>query len=181
VSLSLDRSEAQGGDFDETDVRRFDSLRPFLRNALLLRALWREAGCPSGDPAEFVQSLRSAALVLKKQGHAEPLNEAAERKLSQRARGRIDLTQGTLERMDQPAASAAAAPLRSFLQKRFGLTPTQSAIACALVDGLSYSEIAEEYEISRSTVHSHVKAIHEKAGVRSTLRFIALLSSLRHE
>lgn len=180
TSLTLGRSEEQGGEYDDTDLRRLDSLRPFLRNTMLLRALWREAGCPKGDPAQFVRSLRSAALILKREGHAEPLNEAAERKLSKRSsRGRIDLTQGTLESEKVPPVESAAPSLRRFLQDKFRLTATQTVVASALVDGLSYAEIADEYGISTETVKSHVKAIHEKTGVHSTLRFLALLNSLR--
>jgi DNA-binding CsgD family transcriptional regulator len=65
------------------------------------------------------------------------------------------------------------------LRSRFDLTRMETAVARGLLDGLSYKEIAEEFEIGYETVHSHVKAIHEKAGVGTTRQFIALFLSGR--
>jgi DNA-binding CsgD family transcriptional regulator len=58
---------------------------------------------------------------------------------------------------------------------RAGLTPRQIVIADALVEGLSYAEIAERLSISYHTVHSHVKSIHRKLDVHSNARLVALL------
>jgi DNA-binding CsgD family transcriptional regulator len=65
------------------------------------------------------------------------------------------------------------------LRSRFDLTRMETAVARGLLDGLSYREIAEEFEIAYETVHSHVKAIHRKAGVGTTRQFIALFLSGR--
>jgi DNA-binding CsgD family transcriptional regulator len=58
---------------------------------------------------------------------------------------------------------------------RFGFTPMEKVVALALANGLAYKEIARHYGISFHTVHSHVKAIHEKAGVTSNGRLLALI------
>jgi len=51
----------------------------------------------------------------------------------------------------------------------------EGLVACALADGLTYQEIADGNRISYHTVHSHVKAIHRKAGVSSNTRLLALI------
>ena len=61
------------------------------------------------------------------------------------------------------------------LRNRFGLTPTEAVVGLALADGLTYQEIADRFGISYHTVHSHVKAIHDKTGVSSNIRFLALI------
>lgn len=65
--------------------------------------------------------------------------------------------------------------LSSSLRKRFKLTRMEAVVACALAEGLTYSEIADRLCISYHTVHSHVKAIHDKTGVTSTSRLHALI------
>jgi DNA-binding CsgD family transcriptional regulator len=61
------------------------------------------------------------------------------------------------------------------LRARFGVTKTEAAIAIALVEGLSYGEIAKKLGVSYHTVHTHIKAIHHKAGVSTTGRLTALI------
>jgi DNA-binding CsgD family transcriptional regulator len=61
------------------------------------------------------------------------------------------------------------------LRARFGFTKTEAEVAVALVEGLSYGEIAEKLGISYHTVHTHVKAIHTKAGVATTGQLTALM------
>lgn len=61
------------------------------------------------------------------------------------------------------------------LRARFGFTKTETAVAAALVEGLSYDEIAKKLGVSYHTVHTHVKAIHTKAGVSTTGRLTALI------
>jgi DNA-binding CsgD family transcriptional regulator len=61
------------------------------------------------------------------------------------------------------------------LRARFGFTKTEAEVAVALVEGLSYCEIAEKLGISYHTVHTHVKAIHTKAGVATTGQLTALI------
>lgn len=69
----------------------------------------------------------------------------------------------------------AGSPLSGAMRERFGLTRMEALVACALADGLTYEEIAERHRISYHTVHSHVKAIHEKAKVTSNARLLALI------
>lgn len=67
------------------------------------------------------------------------------------------------------------------LRKRFGFTRTEAEVAGALVEGLSYSEIAEKLGVSYHTVHTHVKAIHQKAGVSTNGRLTALIRDVLAE
>ena len=61
------------------------------------------------------------------------------------------------------------------LRARFGFTKTEAEVAVALVEGLSYAEIAKRLGTSYHTVHTHIKAIHTKAGVATTGQLSALV------
>jgi DNA-binding CsgD family transcriptional regulator len=69
----------------------------------------------------------------------------------------------------------AGTSLANALRGRFGLSRMEAVVACALVDGLTYDEIADRCCISYHTVHSHVSSIHRKAGVSSNARLLALI------
>ena len=66
-------------------------------------------------------------------------------------------------------------PTRTSPLERLGLTRMQAVVAAALADGLTYKEIARRFGVSYHTVHTHVKAIHEKAGVGNNGRLLALM------
>jgi DNA-binding NarL/FixJ family response regulator len=53
----------------------------------------------------------------------------------------------------------------------------EALVAVVLAEGLSYVEAAQLCHVSYHTVHSHVKAIHEKTGVHSKGRLAALIRS----
>jgi DNA-binding CsgD family transcriptional regulator len=78
--------------------------------------------------------------------------------------------------MEATAETAVKGTHRELFE-RSALTPRQVAIVEALVEGLSYAEIAGRLAISYHTVHSHIKAIHRKLGVHSTGRLVALVRS----
>ena len=61
------------------------------------------------------------------------------------------------------------------LRARFGFTKTEAEVAVLLVEGLSYGDIAKKLGTSYHTVHTHIKAIHHKAGVSTTGQLIALI------
>jgi DNA-binding CsgD family transcriptional regulator len=194
TSVTFYRGDGEGGDFDDDEVRRFDELRPFLRNALMLRALIRERGKPAGR----IEDLRGPAFLVTSGEAVEPLNPAGEDFLCSRCKAAIpnpyvsrmaqsshhvipsdalplrDGREGFLVHVEAPEKARAAVSPRDHLRVRFGLTAMEAVVAVALVDGLSYREIAGEYEISVETVHSHVKAIHHKTGVATTRQFVAL-------
>ena len=67
-------------------------------------------------------------------------------------------------------ASSPSSPL-----DRLGLTRMQAVVAAALADGLTYKEIAKRFGVSYHTVHTHVKAIHEKTGIGNNGRLLALI------
>ena len=68
-----------------------------------------------------------------------------------------------------------ASVVRMSALERFGFTRVEAVVAGALADGLTYKEIAKRFGVSYHTVHSHVKAIHEKAGVGNNGRLLALI------
>ena len=79
------------------------------------------------------------------------------------------------ESSSRPARAGLDSALAAAFRARFGLTRMETVVACALADGLTYQEIAKRCAISYHTVHSHVKAIHQKAGVPSNGKLLALV------
>lgn len=76
---------------------------------------------------------------------------------------------------EAPKKPAGAVTNVGTLGARFGFTKTETAVALALVEGLSYAEVADKLCVSYHTVHTHIKAIHHKAGVSTTGRLTALI------
>lgn len=70
--------------------------------------------------------------------------------------------------------TSTAIPVEA-LGARFGFTRSEAIVALDLVEGLSYAEVADKLYVSYHTVHTHIKAIHQKAGVSTTGRLAALL------
>jgi len=62
---------------------------------------------------------------------------------------------------------------REELLRRFHLTETEAAVAECLLRGTTYESGARQLGMSVNTLHSHVKAIHRKAGVSTSLEFVA--------
>jgi DNA-binding CsgD family transcriptional regulator len=77
----------------------------------------------------------------------------------------------------QPADRTEA--LRCELCRRFGLTPMEAIVTEHLLRGFNYECAARRLGISPHTIHAHVKAIHRKARVSTTLELSALLFELR--
>jgi DNA-binding NarL/FixJ family response regulator len=75
--------------------------------------------------------------------------------------------------MQPEAESPSAHVLR--LQRRFGLTPREAAVAALLAEGCANKEIAERLKITINTVKTHVAAVHSKTEVSSTRRLLVLL------
>jgi len=73
----------------------------------------------------------------------------------------------------QAGETSAGTDLAAALRSRFNLSRMEALVACSLADGLTYQEIADRNHISYHTVHSHVKAIHRKAGVSSNGKLLA--------
>jgi DNA-binding CsgD family transcriptional regulator len=65
--------------------------------------------------------------------------------------------------------------LRAELARRFGLTKTEAVVAEHLLRGYNYECAARRLGISPHTIHAHVKAIHRKAGVSTTLELSAIV------
>jgi DNA-binding CsgD family transcriptional regulator len=61
------------------------------------------------------------------------------------------------------------------LNELFGLTPAETRLSIALVEGKSVEEYAEEAAISSNTARTHVKRIYSKTGVRRQSELVRLL------
>ena len=193
TTLTLYRGSREGGEFTDDEVRRVNELRPFLRNTVLLRALIRERACEG----KSIEGLVDPAFLVESEQEIEPLNAAGDQFLCKHCKGDVSDSRGASDGGGRMAYSLPAEmlfngketgrivilppeagpheTLRNRLRARFSLTPMEAVVAQALLDGLSYKEIAQEYEISTETVHSHVKAIHRKADVTTTRQFTALV------
>ncbi len=57
-------------------------------------------------------------------------------------------------------------------KKDYNLTPRESEILLAIVEGLTYREISERYGIASSTVKKHILHIYRKLEVNSKVEFI---------
>ena len=75
----------------------------------------------------------------------------------------------------RPEESDRIASSPSSALYRLGLTRMQAVVAAALADGLTYKEIAKRFGVSYHTVHTHVKAIHEKTGIGNNGQLLALI------
>ena len=71
--------------------------------------------------------------------------------------------------------------LGAALRRRFSLTNSEAAVALLILEGLTYAEMATRLGVSYHTVHTHVKAIHQKARVKSNGRLLALILSMEDE
>ncbi|MFG1989904.1 LuxR C-terminal-related transcriptional regulator [Actinoplanes sp. NPDC048988] len=73
------------------------------------------------------------------------------------------------------AAPAGVGDLMPVVFAAFGLTGREAQVATLAVRGLSTAGIAEALAVSPWTVQDHLKAVFDKAGVRSRREFAALL------
>jgi DNA-binding CsgD family transcriptional regulator len=201
VSLSIYRDDIEGGEFTDTDVRRLDSLRPHLRNAVMLRRLWRSPASDARDAIALSEELTQPALLVLEDGAVRPLNAAGERYMTAH-RGKVS---AEAFRKNTATASSCANALggayvlpanclpggvqlpkhahlaiiteerRQQVQKLFGLTSREADVTLELLSGLSNREVAERLGITVETCRSYVKNIRQKSGFGSTRRLIASL------
>ncbi|MGU4703690.1 helix-turn-helix transcriptional regulator, partial [Burkholderia cepacia] len=61
------------------------------------------------------------------------------------------------------------------VRKLFDLTPAETALALALVNGQTLEEAADELAISKNTARSHLRAIFSKTGVTRQATLVRLL------
>jgi DNA-binding CsgD family transcriptional regulator len=68
--------------------------------------------------------------------------------------------------------------LESTLQNRFHLSRREIDIIYCIITDMSYEEIAEKLYISKLTVHTHMKNIYRKLGVRNKIELYRCIQSL---
>jgi DNA-binding CsgD family transcriptional regulator len=67
-------------------------------------------------------------------------------------------------------------PVQKTLCELFGLTPTEAAIAAALVNGQDMARIASSFRIGIGTARSHLKAVLTKTGTHRQAELVALVT-----
>lgn len=67
-------------------------------------------------------------------------------------------------------------PKPAVLQRLFGLTAAETKLAISLTCGLSPTEVADEMDISRSTVRSQLASIFSKTHTRRQAELVSLLA-----
>lgn len=66
----------------------------------------------------------------------------------------------------------------SILEQLFGLTPTECAVAFALLEHEKLSDVAEARKVSVETIRMHVKNIFMKTGISSQKKLLSLLTRI---
>ncbi|MHB8915656.1 MAG: helix-turn-helix transcriptional regulator [Thiobacillus sp.] len=64
------------------------------------------------------------------------------------------------------------------LQRAYGLTPAESRVALALLEGSSARNVASSLNVSHHTVRTQLKQIYAKLGVNTRARFVKLVLGL---
>ena len=59
--------------------------------------------------------------------------------------------------------------IRNTFMEEFHLSEREVEILYGIVSGMSYDEMADNYCISRFTVHTHVKNIYTKIGIHNRI------------
>lgn len=162
TSISIYRSERDGGSFEGDELRRLEQLWPFLRTAMTFREMWERHG---------------ANLPVLTLDRAAPLNEAGEQHLRQRRVPREAAVLRTPS-CDRPALVLVPPPtVHAILADRCGLSVREAEVAIAMREGLSYKEAADRLGISVHTVASHLKACRRKTSARSMTQLVRLISA----
>jgi DNA-binding CsgD family transcriptional regulator len=86
--------------------------------------------------------------------------------------------QGQIAVIFEMARPAEVAPL---IVQAYDLSKRESEIMQLVTRGLSTIEISAEFHISSNTVQDHLKAIFEKAGVRSRRELVGLLFAQQYQ
>lgn len=78
-----------------------------------------------------------------------------------------------------PAPGGRAPDLQQALGALYGFTAAETRVACAIAEGLSPAEIAEQWQTSVQTTRTQLKAVYSKAGVRRQAELVRVVGRLR--
>lgn len=131
------RGEREGGEFTIDEVRRLDSLRPFLKNALLLRR-WVRRFAPGELSTSSVAEAREQLRKSADSGSMRVWFVGQQRQTWMRV-----------------------------FSRRYGLSDREAEVASLLADGQTYMQVAGALHISYHTVNTHVKSILRKLDLSS--------------
>jgi DNA-binding CsgD family transcriptional regulator len=68
------------------------------------------------------------------------------------------------------------APTPNRLRDRLGLSPQQAAVVAELAAGGTEAEAAERLSLAAPTLHTHIRRVYERLGLRSRAELLALLA-----
>ena len=76
-----------------------------------------------------------------------------------------------------PAAPIAPTPMQAFV-KRFGLTPSETRVLMALMEGKSPGAIAATQGVSMPTIRTHLSRLYDKTGTGSQAGVVRMVAGL---
>lgn len=128
------------------------------------------ARTPHGDAMLFVAHGRRPARAARRGADAERLLRVlapgVPAALALSARDRRH-PHGATGDAGPPADPASILPDGPALRARFGLTPREADVACALACGRTLKQVAAQLGVSASTARFHTEAVFRKLGVRT--------------
>lgn len=170
TGIPIYRAHSEGGDYTPDDARRLDMLRPFVRNAVLLRRLLRNLGATSIDLNSInepvIDSTRRTAVAC---------NDAAETYLSSGGSGARERIRIHPTRPQEVVLTPQRDSSEAVFQREYGLSTRESQVAALFAEGMSYREIADRLEISYHTVNTHAKSVLRKLNLSSTRRLATVV------
>ena len=192
LNIALLRGDHDGGDYSDAEIQWLRQVRVFVRSAFELRRLAGVASAGTRSSVNRIGSVLRGAALLNTRGRQIPLNSAGEERLRRGSSGPGDRP-GLGAPLSWPVAGDSLFPATSTpgpdrllvfeevratpttaaetLTQAFDLTRAEACVGVALIDGLTYREIADRHGVSYHTVHAQIRMIYRKAGVRSARQF----------
>lgn len=78
----------------------------------------------------------------------------------------------------QPVGTPAGSDVASVLRQLFALTPSEAALACALLRQGDLALAADECHVTTGTAQTRLKLVYDKTGVRGQVALVRLLAAV---